>query len=99
MRSRTTVCKAPTPYCHSEGSVESPGKAPLFVPQVRGSLDYARDDGALFSRHFDQVKRVEKSPNAKPYYRLSSTHTVIQSVAKNLLERLTPKAKQYFVAC
>ena len=21
---------------------------PLFVPQVRGSLDYARDDGALF---------------------------------------------------
>ena len=43
------------------------GKAPLFVPQVRGSLDFARDDGALFSRHFDQVKRVEKSPKAKQW--------------------------------
>ena len=25
------------------------GKAPLFVPQVRGSLDYARDDGAFLT--------------------------------------------------
>ena len=49
------------------GTGLSPGKASLFVPQVRGSLDYARDDNALFSRHFDQVKRVEKSPKAKQY--------------------------------
>ena len=34
----------------------------------------------FFSRHFDQVKRVEKSPKAKQYYRLSSTPTVIQRV-------------------
>ena len=28
-------------------------------------------------RHFDQVKRVEKSPNAKQYYRLLSTHHIL----------------------
>ncbi len=27
----------------------SPGKAPLFLPQARRSLDYARDDCALYS--------------------------------------------------
>ena len=44
---------------------------PLFVPLIRGSLDFARDDGTLFSRHFDQVKRVEKSPNAEQGYALN----------------------------
>ena len=39
-------------------------------------------------RHFDQVKRVEKSPKAKQGYPCKiPTPTVIQSVAKNLLER------------
>ena len=41
---------------------------PLFVPLIRGSLDYARDDGVFSCRHFDQVKRVEKSPKAKQYF-------------------------------
>ena len=52
--------------------------SPLFVPRSRGSLDFARDDvlfllkkvleKTLFSsRHFDQVKRVEKSPKAERY--------------------------------
>ena len=45
---------------------------PLFVPLIRGSLDYARDDGTFLSRHFDQVKRVEKSPNAKKGYATKS---------------------------
>ena len=35
--------------------------------RLRGSLAFARDDGAFFGRHFDQVKRVEKSPKAKRY--------------------------------
>ena len=48
-------------------------------------------------RHFDQVKRVEKSPKAKQYYPCKIPNlTVIQSIAKNLLERLSPKAKQYY---
>ena len=34
-------------------------------------------------RHFDQVKRVEKSPKAKPYYPLQSTNPiVIQSASE-----------------
>ena len=56
---------------------ESPGKAPLFVPQVMGSLDFARDDGVFSCRHFDQVKRVEKSPKAKQYYPLQSTYLIL----------------------
>ena len=43
----------------------------LFVPLLRGSLDYARDDVFLGERHFDQVKRVEKSPKAKQGYALN----------------------------
>ena len=49
--------KIPTPLSfrgHSmpeetPGTGSSPGKAPLFVPQTRGSLDYARDDGAFLT--------------------------------------------------
>ena len=29
--------------------MESPGKAPLFVPRFRGSLDFARDDVLFFT--------------------------------------------------
>ena len=45
--------------------------------------DFDWDDGTLFSRHFDQTKCVEKSPKAKQYHTLLSTHshTVIQSVS------------------
>ena len=65
----------------------------LFVPKTRGSLDYARDDGTFFSRHFDQTQCVEKSPKAEQYL-------VIQRVEKNpknLLER-TPICGEVCVA-
>ena len=33
----------------SPGKGLSPGKAPLFVPHARGSLDFARDDVLFFT--------------------------------------------------
>ena len=71
MNKVNTALSYPAQYCHSEGlkkPEESPGKAPLFVPHARGSLDFARDDVFFGDRHFDQVKRVEKSPKAKQYF-------------------------------
>ena len=81
---------------------ETPGtglsheKAPLFVPQVRGSLDFARDD--VF---WGIVISTKRSAWRNPLMRSSTTPckipnlTVIQSVAWNLLERLPLKTKQY----
>ena len=99
----------------------------MFVPQVRGSLDYARDDCTqsvvvlqgwtfpgdssgiicplndkttvemtiifLGDRHFDQVKRVEKSPKAKQYY---PTTLVLSALLSNDFTFLLHSIYPYF---
>ncbi len=68
----------------THGKGLSHGKTPLFVPQVRGSLDFARDDGNFLYCHSEGLKK----PEACHSEGLNSPKNLLERVY--LLGRLTP---------
>ena len=79
-----------TRYCSALGDLST--ALEMTVLFLTEKNEGARDDGVFFSRHFDQVKRVEKSPKAKPYFVVKKRFTTIITACR--VYTLVPKAKQ-----